>query len=448
MAAPAVSPHDSQAFPAHARQRITLCMIVRNEAARLERCLTSAMPWVGDAVVVDTGSTDGTAALAEALGARVVHFAWCDDFSQARNQAVENARTPWALVLDADEQLVVDDADAWARAMTQEKTAAFSVDCHDQLDDGGVAVGPILRLFRRDLPGMRYAGEIHEQITAVAERRYVTAHARFLHIDHDGHTGAVMREHKTVERNLTLARAMVASRSGDPFAWFCLGQALEAAQTPALRTVEVYEKALTLFLKNGPAERDESYLAALWINLTRVVMRTGDRRKANQLSARAVAEFPTAPDLRFLRGRVLAEDGQHGAASAEFEACLTPAAQTFFIRQDPGATSYAAQTQLGLCRLRLGELPAAEEWLRRAMADAPTHYLLPRLALGMVLLMRAAPAEAEPILHAAVESHPDNADARLQWARALLAQCRRADAERALAPLGTDPRATQLLATV
>jgi tetratricopeptide (TPR) repeat protein len=446
-AASASADADQRAF-AMARQRITLCMIVRNEAPRLARCLTSALPWVNEALVVDTGSTDGTAALAEALGARVIHFAWCADFAKARNHAVENARTPWALVLDADEVLVVDDADAWSRAVSQEQTAAFSVDCHDKLDDGGVAVGPILRLFRRDLPGMRYQGEVHEQITAVAERRYNTAHARFLHIDHDGHTGAIMREHGTVERNLTLARAMVASRSNDPFAWFCLGQALEAAQSAPLRVIEVYEKALTLFLKDVAAtNRDESYLAALWINLTRAVMRTGDRNKADQLSARAVAEFPTAPDLRFLRGRLLLEAGLAAAAVGEFEACLTPAARSFFIRQDPGATSYAAETQLGICYLRMGQLPAAEESLRRAMASAPDHYLLPRLMLGMLLMTRAAPVEAEKILRVAVNNRPDNADARLQWARALLSLQRRQEAEVALEPLRTDVRAAQLLAT-
>ena len=414
MAAPALSPPPpGNDFPGAARARISLCMIVRNEAARIQRCLGSALPWVHEAVVVDTGSTDATVTLAQAMGARVQHFAWCDDFAQARNAAVESARTPWALVLDADEQLVVDDAGAWARAVMQEQTAAFSVDCHDRLDDGGVAVGPILRFFRRDLPGMRYRGQVHEQIAAVAERRCDTAHARFLHIDHDGHTGAVMREHKTVERNLTLARAMVASQPAAPFAWFCLGQALEAAETPAIRTVEVYEKALTLFLNEGTGARDESYLAALWINLTRAVMRTGDRRKADLLSARAVAEFPSAPDLRFLRGRLLVEDGRNAAAVAEFEACLGTAARSFFIRQDPGATSYAAETQLGLCRLRLGQL---------------------------------AEAEAEPILTAVLAQHPDNADARLQLAKALVALGRRAEAVATLGPLHGDPRADALLA--
>lgn len=451
MAAPALSPPPhapGQAFPAEARVRISLCMIVRNEAARIERCLTSALPWVNEAVVVDTGSTDDTAARAAALGARVLHFAWCDDFAKARNAAIEGARTPWALVLDADEVLVVDDAAAWARAVMQAETAAFSVDCHDRLDDGGVSVGPILRLYRRDLPGMRYRGQVHEQIAAVAERRYGTAHARFLHIDHDGHTGAVMREHKTVERNLALARTMVAAEPGDPFAWFCLGQALEAAETPAVRTVEVYEKALSLFVNHGSATRDESYLAALWINLTRATMRTGDRKKADALSARAVAEFPTAPDLRLLRGRLLAEDGRNAAAAVEFEACLTPAAAAFFIRQDPGATSYAAETQLGLCRLRLGDVAAAEAYLRQAAAHVPRNYLLPRLALGMLLVTRGAPAEAETILAAVMAEHPDNADARLQLGRALIAQGRRGEAETVLHPLHADARAAALLARI
>jgi tetratricopeptide (TPR) repeat protein len=432
--------------PFAAREAITLCMIVRDEEARLGRCLRSALPWVQEAVVVDTGSKDGTVALAQSLGARVVTFPWCDDFSKARNHALDAARTPWALVLDADETLLVDDADGWERAIVSGAAAAYSLDCHNRTDDGGVTVGPILRLFRRDLPGMRYRGEVHEQVAAVADHAVGAAHGRFLHIEHDGYLDAVMRQRGKADRNLSLARAMVASRPDDPFAWFCLAQALETAATAPVRIIEVYEKALSLFVARDAAVRDESYLAALWINLSRVVMRTGDRRKAEGLTARAVAEFPSAPDLHYLRGRLLAEESRHGAAAAEFEACLTLAAQAFFIRQEPGVTSYAAETQLGLCRLRLGQLETAEACLRRAVAGAPETFVLPRLALGMLLLTRGMPGDAEPVLRATVACHPQNRDARLQWGRALLALGRREEAERALSPLRTDPRAAELLA--
>ncbi|MBU6151183.1 MAG: glycosyltransferase, partial [Chloroflexi bacterium] len=62
-------------------ERIALVMIVRDEASNLERCLASAVPWVDEMVVVDTGSADATVEIAESFGARVGHFAWCDDFA-------------------------------------------------------------------------------------------------------------------------------------------------------------------------------------------------------------------------------------------------------------------------------------------------------------------------------------------------------------------------------
>ena len=69
-----------------------LCLIVRDEEAVLARALRSVRGVVDTIAVVDTGSTDGTVALAERLGARVARFTWCDDFAAARNRSLELAR--------------------------------------------------------------------------------------------------------------------------------------------------------------------------------------------------------------------------------------------------------------------------------------------------------------------------------------------------------------------
>jgi Flp pilus assembly protein TadD len=428
------------------RDRVDLCMIVRNEDKRLGRCLTAARPWVGEAIVVDTGSTDGTVALAQSFGARVLHFAWCDDFAKARNHALDAATREWVLVLDADEVLVIDDAEAWARALRSASVAAYSIDCHDRIDEGGVAIGPVMRLFRRATPDMRYRGEVHEQILAVAERHCETAHARFIHIEHDGHTSAVVAEHGTVARNLRLARLMVASRPDDPFTWFCLGQALQAADPGSDEIITTFEQALSRIDALGAGYRDESYLAALWINLVRALVRAGRRRDALETSARALCDFPDSPDLHFLRGKLLLDAGHIAAASRELEVCLTPAAARFFLRQDPGATSYSAATQLAICCLKLGQLERAVRTLRQAIETAPLAFHLPRLLLGILLTSHRAPDQAEPLLATVVAQRPDDTDARLHWARTLLALGRRDDAAAALRPLGGDPRATQLLA--
>jgi glycosyltransferase involved in cell wall biosynthesis len=440
------------------RQRLSLCMIVRNEEKRLGRCLASAMPWVGEAIVVDTGSTDGTVALAAATGARVLNFAWRDDFALARNHALAAATREWVLVLDADEVLQVDDAAAWARALAADPAAAhttaayspapaaYSIDCHDRIDDGGVAIGPVMRLFRRAVPDMIYRGEIHEQLVAVAERRCEAAHARFIHIDHDGHTSAVVAEHRTLERNLRLARLMVASRPADPFSWFCLGQAIQAADPQSSEVISAFERALEQIELSGVDYRDESYLAALWINLVRALVRAGRAREALDVSRRALCDFAGSPDLHFLRGKLLLDAGHVAAACRELEECLTPAAARFFLRQDPGAISYAAETQLAICCLKLGQLDRAVRTLRHAVECAPAAFHLPRFLLGILLVSRGAVAEAEPLLAAVVAQRPQDFDARLHWARALLALGRRPHAEDALAPLGADPRVAQLLA--
>jgi len=84
---------------------ISVAMIVRDEAARLEPCIENLRAFAGEIVVVDTGSRDNTVAQAERLGCRVDHFAWNDDFSAARNRALSLCTLPWIYVADADEWL-------------------------------------------------------------------------------------------------------------------------------------------------------------------------------------------------------------------------------------------------------------------------------------------------------------------------------------------------------
>lgn len=105
------------------RQPLSVAIITLNAASQLEACLQSVR-FADDIVVVDSGSTDGTPALAERCGARVVQQDWLG-FGPQKQFAVEAARHDWVLCLDADERVTPELQAAIENALKSPSTAAF-----------------------------------------------------------------------------------------------------------------------------------------------------------------------------------------------------------------------------------------------------------------------------------------------------------------------------------
>lgn len=84
---------------------ISLCMIVKNEQKVLERCLKSLAPCMDEIIIVDTGSTDDTKAIAAKYTDRVYDFVWTGSFADARNFASSKATMEYIYTADADEYL-------------------------------------------------------------------------------------------------------------------------------------------------------------------------------------------------------------------------------------------------------------------------------------------------------------------------------------------------------
>jgi len=83
---------------------VSLAVTACNEQARLASCIRSADGLVREIIVVDSGSTDGTVALAESAGARVIHQEWLGHSAQ-KQVALDACTQSWVLILDADEQV-------------------------------------------------------------------------------------------------------------------------------------------------------------------------------------------------------------------------------------------------------------------------------------------------------------------------------------------------------
>ncbi len=84
--------------------KISACLITLNEERNLPRCLASVAPLADEIVIVDSGSTDGTAGVAAKFGARLIAQDWLGYVGQ-KNFALGQTRHPWVLSIDADEEI-------------------------------------------------------------------------------------------------------------------------------------------------------------------------------------------------------------------------------------------------------------------------------------------------------------------------------------------------------
>jgi glycosyltransferase involved in cell wall biosynthesis len=220
-------------------------MIVKNEAKNLPRCLESVRSVVDEIVIVDTGSTDDTVAVAEKYGARILHFAWCDDFAAARNEAVEHARGSWILALDADETLAREARRKLRNLLADGRYQAYLLNIRSPLKgtrSQAAVINAWPRVFR-NRPEIRYEGRVHEQISPSIARIGGTIAATDLLIDHLGYHQDFSDQGDKQVRNLTLLERELAEHPDDPMTMFHYGEALGLGGK-ILEAVGAYRSAL------------------------------------------------------------------------------------------------------------------------------------------------------------------------------------------------------------
>lgn len=170
---------------------VSAIVITRDEAHNIRDCLSS-LAFARELIVVDSGSTDGTVALAREAGARVLETPDWPGFGPQKNRALDAATQPWVLSIDADERVppgLRDEILAVVRAGEGEPAAwdmpRRSSYCGQDMLHSGWYPDRVLRLFRRG--SARFSDDlVHERLIAqgpVGHLRNDLQHASFPHLE-------------------------------------------------------------------------------------------------------------------------------------------------------------------------------------------------------------------------------------------------------------------------
>lgn len=387
---------------------ISLCMIVRDEAENLPRCLESALPWVDEVCIVDTGSTDDTVAIAERLGARVEHFEWCDDFAQARNASLAMATEPWVLVLDADETITEDSGEALKGAVSDPEAQAWLVFQDNEDADGDVHPLAVPRLFR-NRPEIRFSRPVHESVMeSLREIGFGEPQTCDVHLHHTGYLPEVLQERDKYARNVEILRRRVAEVPNDLFSAYKLATSLRGPDRLGER-LEAFAHAASVAAEMTRAERREYlFLPLLHDGYADCLIRAGDLTTALRTVTRGLADVPHAIELIWRRGDIAWRVGDSEAADRYLRACFRPRAVDLRYATRRSARSLEPARRLAGIALDRGDVVEASRHLSRALSfspdDAETHSLAVRAALvagdsGLAMerlhqLLAAAPADS------------------------------------------------------
>lgn len=142
--------------------KLTVIIPTLNEEAYLEDALQS-VDFADEIIVIDSLSTDETAAIATRMGARVIQRPF-DNFSNQRNHAIEAATGEWILFVDADERVPYALKKEILQVLDAPQHSAYKITFpHFYMNRFLYHHSDrVLRLVKRE--GIQYAGKVHEKL--------------------------------------------------------------------------------------------------------------------------------------------------------------------------------------------------------------------------------------------------------------------------------------------
>lgn len=295
---------------------ISVCIITKNEAENLQKCLEALKPYPFEIVVTDTGSTDNSPEIARQYTDRVYEFTWINDFSAARNFCISRASHNMILSLDTDEFLRPLDWNALQKALEEHPKSLGAIELFSYFDVEGETKRQVVRLER--LFNRRYyqfVNPIHEVLVPTG-RMTPSSYDAPVSVDHVGYQGTKEKLKEKAERDISLIRTEIEADPENPYLHFQLGQ--------SYMLMRDHENALLWFRKAmelGPMPGAD-YTLVLLCNYAGILLDENQTEEAAKILPYRDS-FADNKDFLCLAGQIYLRMGQPLKALPEFVQALS-----------------------------------------------------------------------------------------------------------------------------
>ncbi|MEH7225056.1 glycosyltransferase [Bacillus sp. JJ1566] len=337
-------------------ESISLCMIVKNEEKVIARCLESVIGLVNEIIVVDTGSMDETKNIAQQFGAKIYDFKWNNNFSNARNYALEQSTSSWNIVLDADEYIINDCKEELLKFINNE-VAIGRIEIRSKFIQNNEVNYDKAFVSRVFPTGLTYNGRIHEQLVSKLPRKNIPIVV--------GHDGYYLTDKSN--RNIPLLLQEVKSKPNDPYYLYQLAKEYRGNKNYDLAN-QWFEKSYALL--NG----NEIYYPSLVVIYLYTLKEVADLNLAIKIIKDNQTRLVQLPDFHFIRALlymdlVLSDTNKYINLFPEIEKCYLKCIElgdSEHYDSVVGTGSFAALYNLGTFYEVTGQINKAKECYSRA----------------------------------------------------------------------------------
>ena len=337
---------------------LSLCMIVKNEEEVLARALKNAAVYADEIVIVDTGSTDGTKAIARSFTDKVYDFAWCDDFGAARNFAVSKAKCDYWMWLDADDVVPEKSARGIANLMRRLDPSVDVVMLPYSMGSDASAFTFSRERIIKNSPEFLWKGRVHEAVPL--RGNVISKSFTVFHEKPSSRTGST--------RNLDIYKKMIAD--GDSFSpresyYYARELYFNGEYKDAARE---FERFLTL---DGAFKPN---LVDACLMLSRCFSRLGDKKSSLEALLFSLTFGVPTGEVACEIGLKFFGENDYATAAYWFErACSVKPDINSGAFIDYDCYNFLPYVWLTVCYDRLGKMRAAYYWHCRAKKIKPDH---------------------------------------------------------------------------